>query len=77
MRKQRKYSNCGQEVKKQVGGKVRNRGKCSNCGQEVKEQVGGKVVKQRKMLQLRTGRERAGWGKYGKTEENTPIADRK
>ena len=56
---------------------MRKQRKYSNCGQEVKKQVGGKVVKQRKMLQLRTGRERAGWGKYGKTEENTPIVDRK
>ncbi|MBO4952408.1 MAG: hypothetical protein J6C99_05795 [Lachnospiraceae bacterium] len=57
--------------------KRENRGSCSNCGQEVKKQVGAKERKQRKLLQLRTGSEKASWGKREKTEEVAPIADRK
>ena len=35
------------------------------------------MIKQRKMLQLWIGRERAGWSKREKKEEDAPIVDRK
>ena len=46
-------------------------------GEKYGGKVGGKVIKQRKLLQLRTGSEKASWGKREKTEEVAPIADRK
>ena len=46
-------------------------------GEKYGGKVGGKVIKQRKLLQLRTGSEKASWGKREKKEEVAPIADRK
>ncbi len=58
--------------KNELEQKREKRGRCSNCGQEEKKQVGVKVRKKRKMLQLRTGSEKASWGKSsgkGKTPQ--------
>lgn len=46
-------------------------------GEKYGGKVGGKVIKQRKLLQLWTGREKASWSKREKKEEVAPIADRK
>ena len=46
-------------------------------GEKYGGKVGGKVIKQRKLLQLWTGREKASWSKIEKKEEAAPIADRK
>ena len=66
-------SNCGQEEKKQVGAKVAERGKLPNLCTGGREACwGGEVIKQRKMLQVRSGSEKASWGKSsgkGKTPQ--------
>ena len=46
-------------------------------GEKYGGKVGGKERKKRKLLQLRTGSEKASWGKREKKEEVAPIADRK
>lgn len=46
-------------------------------GEKYGGKVGGKVIKQRKLLQLWIGSEKASWGKREKKEEAAPIADRK
>ncbi len=46
-------------------------------GEKYGGKVGGKVIKQRKLLQLWIGSEKASWGKREKKEEVAPIADRK
>ena len=61
----------------ELGQKREKRGSCSNRGLKVEERVGAKVRKNRKMLQLWIGREKASWSKSEEKEENTPIVDRK
>ena len=63
--------------KSELGQKREKRGSCSNRGLKVEERVGAKVRKNRKMLQLWIGREKASWSKSEEKEENTPIVDRK
>lgn len=58
--------------KSKLGQKREKRGRCSNCAQEAERRVGGEVIKQRKMLQVRSGSEKASWGKSsgkGKTPQ--------
>ena len=58
--------------KSELGQKREKRGRCSNCAQEAERRVGGEVIKQRKMLQVRSGSEKASWGKSsgkGKTPQ--------
>lgn len=58
--------------KSKLGQKREKRGSCSNCAQEAERRVGGEVIKQRKMLQVRSGSEKASWGKssgMGKTPQ--------
>ena len=58
--------------KNELEQKREKRGSCSNCGQAAERRVGGEVIKQRKMLQVRSGSEKASWGKssgMGKTPQ--------
>ena len=58
--------------KNELEQKREKRGSCSNCAQEAERRVGGEVIKQRKMLQVRSGSEKASWGKSsgkGKTPQ--------